>query len=115
MRKVYDEVRASHATRGNPTVLIIAENDADDVAMVALTLAAVAATTQRVLLIDADLQRRTLAALDAEVGNLGLVVSPSNAAACPMRWRKQRWRPGSDPYRLRGAGKPPRPPHLRCR
>ncbi len=73
MRKVYDEVRASHATRGNPSVLIIAEDDADDVAMVALTLAAVAATTQRVLLIDADLQRRTLAALDAEVGDSGLV------------------------------------------
>ena len=38
MRKVYDEVRASHATRGNPSVLIIAEDDADYVAMVASRL-----------------------------------------------------------------------------
>ena len=73
MRKVYDEVRASHAARGNPSVLVLAADDADDTAMVALTLAAVAAATQRVLLIDADLQRRTLAALDAEAGDAGLV------------------------------------------
>ncbi|MFZ3359389.1 MAG: hypothetical protein WA177_11550, partial [Xanthobacteraceae bacterium] len=73
MRKVYDEVRASHTARGNPSVLVVADADADDTATVALTLAAVAAATQRVLLIDADLQRRTLAALDAEAGDAGLV------------------------------------------
>ena len=73
MRKVYDEVRASHASRGNPSVLVLAADDADDTAMVALTLAAVAAATQRVLLIDADLRRRTLAALDAEASDAGLV------------------------------------------
>ena len=60
-------------SRGNPSVLVLAADDEDDTATVALTLAAVAAATQRVLLIDADLQRRTLAALDAEVGDAGLV------------------------------------------
>ncbi|MFZ0723084.1 MAG: exopolysaccharide transport family protein [Xanthobacteraceae bacterium] len=73
MRKVYEEVRASHASRGNQSVLVLAADDADDTAMVALTLAAVAAATQRVLLIDADLRRRTLAALDAEESDAGLV------------------------------------------
>jgi polysaccharide biosynthesis transport protein len=73
MRKVYDEVQASHASRGNQSVLVLAADDADDTAMVALTLAAVAAATQRVLLIDADLRRRTLAALDAEESDAGLV------------------------------------------
>ena len=73
MRKVYDEVRASHVSRGSPSVLVLAADDEDDTATVALTLAAVAAATQRVLLIDADLQLRTLAALDAEVGDAGLV------------------------------------------
>jgi Mrp family chromosome partitioning ATPase len=40
---------------------------------VALTLAAVAAATQRVLLIDADLERRTLSAIDADQNDAGLV------------------------------------------
>ena len=73
MRKVYDEVRASHVSRGSASVLVLAADDEDDTATVALTFAAVAAATQRVLLIDADLQLRTLAALDAEVGDAGLV------------------------------------------
>ncbi|MFY9695273.1 MAG: hypothetical protein WAK35_16160, partial [Xanthobacteraceae bacterium] len=73
MRKVYDELRAGQASRGNPSVLVIAADDTDDTAMVALTLAAVAATTRRALVIDADLQRRTLAALDVEAGDAGLV------------------------------------------
>jgi succinoglycan biosynthesis transport protein ExoP len=78
MRKVYDEVRASHVSRGHvsrgcASVLVLAADDEDDAATVALTLAAVAAAAQRVLLIDADLQRRTLAALDTEVGDAGLV------------------------------------------
>ena len=73
MRKVYDEVRASHVSHGSASVLVLAADDEDDTATVALTFAAVAAATQRVLLIDADLQLRTLAALDAEVGDAGLV------------------------------------------
>jgi uncharacterized protein involved in exopolysaccharide biosynthesis/Mrp family chromosome partitioning ATPase len=73
MRKVYDEVRASHTTPGGRSVLIIAEDDDDGAAMIALTLAAVASATERVLLIDADLERRTLAAIDAEAGDAGLV------------------------------------------
>src|SRR5579863_292026 len=73
MRKVHDEVRASHTAPGSPSVLVIATADEDDTAMVALTLAAVAAATQRVLVIDADLRRRTLSALDAEEGDAGLV------------------------------------------
>ncbi len=73
MRKVYDELRASHASRGNPSVLVLAADNADDTTMVALTLAATAAATQRVLVIDADLRRRTLAALDAEAPGAGLV------------------------------------------
>jgi Mrp family chromosome partitioning ATPase len=73
MRKVYDELRASHGRNGNPSVLVIAADDKNDGATVVLTLAAVAATTQRVLVIDADLERRTLSALDAEQGDAGLV------------------------------------------
>jgi uncharacterized protein involved in exopolysaccharide biosynthesis/Mrp family chromosome partitioning ATPase len=73
MRKVYDEVRASHTASGNPSVLVIAADDDDDTATVALTLAAVGAATERVLLIDADLQRRTLSAIDADGADAGLV------------------------------------------
>jgi polysaccharide biosynthesis transport protein len=73
MRKVYEKVRASRGAPRNPSVLVVAADDADETVTVALTLAAVAAAKQRVLLIDADLQRRTLAALDAETGDAGLV------------------------------------------
>ena len=73
MRKVYDEVQASHTAAGNPSVLVIAADDDDDAATVALTLAAVGAATQRVLLIDADLQCRTLSAIDADGADAGLV------------------------------------------
>ena len=73
IRKVLDAVRASHKTRGNPTILVVAADDEDDTAAVALTFAAVAAATQRVLLIDADLQRRTLSAIDADQNQAGLV------------------------------------------
>ena len=45
----------------------------DDTAAVALTFAAVAAASQRVLLIDADLERRTLSAIDADQTQAGLV------------------------------------------
>ncbi len=73
IRKVLDAVRASHKTRGNPTILIVTADDEDDTAAVALAFAAVAAATQRVLLIDADLQRRTLSAIDADQNQAGLV------------------------------------------
>jgi len=73
IRKVYDEVRASHTSPGNPSVLVVAADDEDDSATVALALAAVAAATGQVLLIDADLERRTLSAIDAEPGDAGLV------------------------------------------
>jgi uncharacterized protein involved in exopolysaccharide biosynthesis len=56
-----------------PTVLVVAADEEDDSTAVALTLAAVAAATQRVLLIDADVERRTLAAIDADQGAAGLV------------------------------------------
>jgi len=73
MRKVYNNVRAGRAAPRNPSVLVVAADDEDDAATVALSLAAVAAANQRVLLIDSDLQRRTLAALDAGDGDAGLV------------------------------------------
>jgi len=66
-------VWASHKTRGNPTILIVTADDEDDTAAVALAFAAVAAATQRVLLIDADLRRRTLSAIDADQNQAGLV------------------------------------------
>jgi succinoglycan biosynthesis transport protein ExoP len=70
---VYEAVRASHKKRGNPSVLVVATDDQDDTLAVALTLAAAAAATQRVLLIDADLKRRTLSAIDADENDAGLV------------------------------------------
>jgi uncharacterized protein involved in exopolysaccharide biosynthesis/Mrp family chromosome partitioning ATPase len=73
LRKVLEALRASHKTRGNASVLIVASDDEDDTVAVALTLATVAAATQRVLLVDADLERRTLAAIDADRNDAGLV------------------------------------------
>jgi Mrp family chromosome partitioning ATPase len=73
MQKVYDAVRESHRKHGNPSVLVVAADDGDDTASIALTLAAAIAPTQRVLLIDADLQRRTLSAIDADESDAGLV------------------------------------------
>jgi len=72
IRKVFAAVR-SQGGHGNPSILVVASDDEDDTAAVALTLAAVAAPTQHVLLIDADLERRTLSALDADGGEAGLV------------------------------------------
>jgi uncharacterized protein involved in exopolysaccharide biosynthesis/Mrp family chromosome partitioning ATPase len=73
LRKVYDALRAGPQTGGNPSVLVVACDDQDDTVSVALTLAAVAAATQRVLLIDADFERRTLSAIDADRNQAGLV------------------------------------------
>jgi uncharacterized protein involved in exopolysaccharide biosynthesis/Mrp family chromosome partitioning ATPase len=72
VRKVYEAVRAGRTSR-NPSVLVVACDDQDDTVSVALTLAAVAAASQRVLLIDADLERRTLSAIDADDNEAGLV------------------------------------------
>ena len=73
IRKVFEAVRARHGKRGNPSVLVVAPDDDDDAASVALPLAAAAAATLRVLLIDADLGRRTLSAIDADQSEAGLV------------------------------------------
>jgi succinoglycan biosynthesis transport protein ExoP len=73
MRKVCDELRAGRASHGSQSVLVLAVDNADDTAIVALALAAAASATQRALVIDADLRRRTLAALDVEAGDAGLV------------------------------------------
>jgi polysaccharide biosynthesis transport protein len=73
LRKVHDAVRANHDAPGNPSILVVAASDEDDTLGVALTLAASAAATQRVLLIDADLDRRTLSAIDADRKDAGLV------------------------------------------
>jgi polysaccharide biosynthesis transport protein len=73
IQKVYAAVRAHHKKPGNPSVLVIAADGEDDTVSVALTLAAAVAATRRVLLIDADLKRRTLSAIDADESEAGLV------------------------------------------
>jgi succinoglycan biosynthesis transport protein ExoP len=73
IQKVYAAVRAHHNKPGNPSVLVVAADDEDDTISVALALAAAVAATQRVLLIDADLKRRTLSAIDADASEAGLV------------------------------------------
>jgi polysaccharide biosynthesis transport protein len=73
IRQVYDAVQASPMARGNPSIMVVASGADTDAAAVALTLAALAAATQRVLLIDAGLERRALSAIDADKGEAGLV------------------------------------------
>jgi uncharacterized protein involved in exopolysaccharide biosynthesis/Mrp family chromosome partitioning ATPase len=73
IQKVYEAVRRSSKKRGTPSVLVVAADDQDDTAAVALTLAAAAAASERVLLIDTDLNRRTLSAIDADDSDAGLV------------------------------------------
>jgi polysaccharide biosynthesis transport protein len=74
IRKVYEAVRTSHKKNGNPSVLVVGfDGEDDDTAAVALNLAAVGAMTQRVLLIDANLDQRTLTAVDADQSEAGLV------------------------------------------
>ncbi len=73
IHKIYDALQASHDRPDNPSVLVVALDAEDDSATVALTLAALAAESQRVLLIDADIERRTLSAFDAEQSEAGLV------------------------------------------
>ena len=73
IHKVYEALRARGDGNDNASILIVACEGEDDNVTVALTLAAVAATTQRVLLIDADLEHRTLSAIDADRTDAGLV------------------------------------------
>jgi succinoglycan biosynthesis transport protein ExoP len=73
IQKVHDAVREGHKGRGNPTVLVITSSDEDDTVAVALMLAAAATVKHSVLLIDADVERRTLSALDADHTSTGLV------------------------------------------
>jgi succinoglycan biosynthesis transport protein ExoP len=81
IHKVYDALQTSHDRlenrqgnqQDNPSVLVIALDAEDDSATVALTLAALAAEKERVLLIDADIERRTLSAIDAQQSEAGLV------------------------------------------
>jgi polysaccharide biosynthesis transport protein len=71
--KVHQAVRAGQQKRGNPSVLVVAADDQDDTIAVSLMLAAVAAASQKVLLIDADLDQRTLAAIDGDQNDAGLI------------------------------------------
>jgi len=65
IRKIYETVRANPRKSGNPSLLVVTSaGEDDDTAAVALNLAAVGALTQRVLLIDTDLDQRTLTAVD---------------------------------------------------
>ncbi len=73
IRQVYEAVQASTGKRGSPSIMVVASGDDTDAAAVALPLAALAAATHRVLLIDADLERRALSAIDADHGEAGLV------------------------------------------
>jgi uncharacterized protein involved in exopolysaccharide biosynthesis/Mrp family chromosome partitioning ATPase len=73
IHKLYDALQASHDQPDNPSVMVLALDAEDDSATVALALAAVAAERGRVLLIDADIERRTLAAIDAAQSEAGLV------------------------------------------
>lgn len=73
IQQVYDAVRAGPVRPGNRNVMVVASGDDADAAAVALTLAALVASTQRVLLIDADLERRALSAIDADHSEAGLV------------------------------------------
>ncbi|MGB7038813.1 MAG: O-antigen ligase family protein [Xanthobacteraceae bacterium] len=73
IHKIYDALRESPPRPDNPSVLVVALDAEDDSATVALTLAALAAENERVLLIDADIERWTLAAIDAEQSEAGVV------------------------------------------
>jgi polysaccharide biosynthesis transport protein len=73
IRKVLAAVRGDPRTGGKSNILVVATDDEDDTVVVPLALAAVVAAKQRVLLIDADAERRTLSAIDADDGDAGLV------------------------------------------
>jgi uncharacterized protein involved in exopolysaccharide biosynthesis len=72
MRKILDEIGSFHNDTDSASVLIVGAGPNDEPAALALPLAATAAETLRVLLIDADLDRRTLSAIDADDAEAGL-------------------------------------------
>jgi uncharacterized protein involved in exopolysaccharide biosynthesis/Mrp family chromosome partitioning ATPase len=73
MRRVIETVRASHTQPQAPRILVVSPQQVADTTMVALQLAAAAAATQRVLLIDADMHERTLSAIVPGESDAGLV------------------------------------------
>jgi polysaccharide biosynthesis transport protein len=74
IRKVHEALRKGRDAPGNSRILVVAADQTDeDIAPVALMLAAQAAAKQRVLLLDADIERRTLASIDADLNEAGLV------------------------------------------
>ena len=73
LHKVQEAVLSGGKANGNSSILVVASDDDDGTVAVSLMLAAVAAVKQRVLLIDADLERRTLSSIDADQTEAGLV------------------------------------------
>jgi polysaccharide biosynthesis transport protein len=73
LRKVHAAVHAGQKAQRSLRILVVASDDEDDTVAVALMLGAVVAVRERVLLIDADLDRRTLSAIDADRSDAGLV------------------------------------------
>jgi succinoglycan biosynthesis transport protein ExoP len=73
MRKVHAAIRAAHHKSVGATVLVIGPRQGDDTRSLVLHLAGLAAATERVLLIDADVERRTIGALCADQPEAGLV------------------------------------------
>jgi len=73
LRRIHAALHAGQKAGSSCRILVVASDDEDDTVAVALMLGAVAAVTERVLLIDADLDRRTLSAIDADRSDAGLV------------------------------------------
>ncbi len=73
LHKVYQAIREGKRKRGNPSVLVVAADDEEDTIAVSLMLAAIAATSQNVVLIDADRDQRTLATVDGNQSDAGLI------------------------------------------
>jgi uncharacterized protein involved in exopolysaccharide biosynthesis/Mrp family chromosome partitioning ATPase len=73
MRGVFAALGTDRARAGRSRILVVSSTDEDDTVLVALALATVGAADHRVLLVDVDLDRRTLSALDAEQSDGGLV------------------------------------------
>lgn len=73
IRQIYQKVRESCRRQDRTCIFFVASGDEDDTAAITLAFAAMAAATQRALLIDADPHRRTLSAIDADQIDAGLV------------------------------------------
>jgi Mrp family chromosome partitioning ATPase len=88
MRKVHDTVRTRHKRNTGATVLVVAPHEGDDTTVVALNLALAAAATQRVLIIDADVHRRTLSTIvpdDTEAGLVDVAVGRKGLSAAVIQ------------------------------